>query len=50
MDWERVEEFVKTLADKIDWNKDGEYKNATGAVGGPVIKRDMELILARFSG
>ncbi len=46
MDWDEVEASVQTLSEKIEWSKGGEYRNATGAVGGPIIKRDMERVLA----
>jgi DNA sulfur modification protein DndB len=45
MDWERVEKMLSSL-DVIDWKKDGKYQHATGEVGGPIIRRDMEEILA----
>lgn len=46
MDWNEVESSIKNLSENIEWDKNGPYKNATGAVGGPMIKRDMEKILA----
>jgi DNA sulfur modification protein DndB len=45
MDWEKVQEQINYLSDKIDWRKHGKYKNATGVVGGPQIKLDMERAL-----
>lgn len=45
MDWDKVQDSVEYLADKIDWRKDGQYKNATGLVGGPRIRLDMERTL-----
>ncbi len=47
MDWERVQQMIETLAGKVDWAKDGEYQNATGEVGGPLIHRDMQQILSQ---
>ena len=48
MDWEAVEKSVRNLADKIDWRKNGQYQHATGMVGGPIIRKDMETVLSRF--
>lgn len=45
MDWAKVQEQITYLSDKIDWRKHGKYKNATGVVGGPQIKLDMERAL-----
>jgi len=46
VDWEEVESAISYLSDKIEWDKKGPYMNATGAVGGPIIRRDMEAVLA----
>lgn len=48
MDWDKVQTQVEYLATKIDWRKDGVYRNATGLVGGPQIKLDMERFLAQM--
>lgn len=48
MDWDAVEEHIRHLADRIDWRKDGQYQNATGMVGGPIIRKDMEIVLSRL--
>lgn len=48
MDWDRVEKMLQAL-DGIDWRKVGTYQNATGEVGGPLIKKDMEKMLAMKS-
>jgi DNA sulfur modification protein DndB len=45
LNWEIVESQIEHLAGRIDWRKDGQYKNATGVVGGPQIRIDMERIL-----
>jgi len=45
MDWEKVQDCIEYLSGKIDWRKDGQYKNATGLVGGPRIRLDMERTL-----
>lgn len=45
MNWDEVQEQVEYLSTKIDWRKDGQYKNATGVVGGPQIRLDMERLL-----
>ncbi len=47
MDWERVQKMIESLSSKIDWRKKGEYEGRTGEVGGPVIARDMEKVLAQ---
>lgn len=47
VNWDDVEDKISFLSDKIDWRKSGQYAHATGAVGGPIIKRDMESVLAR---
>lgn len=47
MDWDRVQAMIEILAARIDWRKDGEYAGRTGDVGGPVIARDMEKVLAQ---
>ena len=49
MDWDRVQQMLEILAGKIDWTKDGEYANATGEVGGPLIHRDMQQVLSQNS-
>jgi DNA sulfur modification protein DndB len=46
MDWDRVEKMLQAL-NGIDWRKGGEYQYATGEVGGPKIKHDMEKLLAK---
>ena len=48
MNWDEVQEKIEYLANKIDWRKDGQYKNATGVVGGPIIRLDMEKVLANM--
>jgi len=48
MDWDAVEDSVRHLADKIDWRKNGQYQHATGMVGGPIIRKDMETVLSRL--
>jgi DNA sulfur modification protein DndB len=48
MDWDAVEENVRHLANKIDWRKNGQYQHATGMVGGPIIRKDMETVLSRL--
>jgi DNA sulfur modification protein DndB len=45
MNWDDVQEQVEYLSTKVDWRKDGQYKNATGVVGGPQIRLDMERLL-----
>ena len=45
VNWESVEDQVEYLSTRIDWRKDGQYKNATGVVGGPQIRIDMERAL-----
>jgi len=47
MDWDRVQQMLEILAGKIDWDKNGEYKHATGEVGGPVIYKDMQQVLSQ---
>ena len=47
MDWDRVQAMIEILTGRIDWRKDGEYAGRTGEVGGPVIARDMETVLAQ---
>jgi len=42
MNWDEVQDQIEYLSTKIDWAKHGKYKNATGLVGGPQIKLDME--------
>lgn len=46
LDWDRVERIVEMLAERIDWRKEGEYRDATGEVGGPRICKDMEKVIA----
>jgi len=46
MDWDRVQQMIEILADRVDWRKEGEYRNATGEVGGGVIHKDMQKILS----
>lgn len=46
VDWDRVEQMIQVLADKIDWRKDGQFENATGEVGGPKIEQEMQAILS----
>jgi DNA sulfur modification protein DndB len=48
MNWDRVQSQIEYLATKIDWTKNGTYRNATGLVGGPQIKVDMERCLAQM--
>ena len=48
MNWDRVQSQVEYLSTKIDWDKTGLYRNATGLVGGPQIKVDMERFLAQM--
>lgn len=48
MNWDRVQTQIEYLSTKIDWQKEGVYKNATGLVGGPQIKVDMERFLAQM--
>lgn len=48
VDWDRVERILQNLAACIDWRKSGQYQHATGVVGGPIIRRDMEVVLARL--
>jgi DNA sulfur modification protein DndB len=45
VNWESVESQIDYLSGRIDWRKDGQYKNATGLVGGPQIRIDMERAL-----
>jgi DNA sulfur modification protein DndB len=47
MDWDRVQQMIEVLSDKVDWTKDGEYMNATGEVGGAKIHKDMQNILSQ---
>jgi DNA sulfur modification protein DndB len=49
MNWDKVQTQIEYLSTKIDWTKDGIYKNATGLVGGPQIKVDMERFLAQMA-
>jgi DGQHR domain-containing protein len=48
MNWDQVQAQIEYLSSKIDWDKSGIYKNATGLVGGPQIKVDMERFLAQM--
>ena len=50
MDWDSVEELIRQLAESglIDWSKQGEFANATGAVGGPKIHRKIQQALAQI--
>lgn len=45
-DWDRVEKCIQALAEAIDWRKEGIYNYATGAVGGPVIAKEMQRVLS----
>ena len=46
MDWDQVENKIRILSEKIDWEKNGEYEGLTGEVGGPRISKDMERVLS----
>lgn len=48
VDWDRVEKMIEVLSGKVDWCKGGEFKNATGEVGGPKIETEMQYILAQY--
>lgn len=48
MDWDIVEQHINYLAEKIDWRKAGQYQHATGMVGGPIIRKDMETLLSKL--
>ena len=48
MNWDQVQSQVEYLSTKIDWDKLGLYRNATGLVGGPQIKVDMERFIAQM--
>jgi DNA sulfur modification protein DndB len=45
VNWDSIEAQIDYLSSRIDWRKDGQYKNATGVVGGPQIRIDMERAL-----
>jgi DNA sulfur modification protein DndB len=47
VDWDRVQKMIEILAERVDWTKGGEYQNATGEVGGPIIHKDMQKILSQ---
>ena len=49
IDWTEVKESIGVLAvaGALDWNKKGEYQNATGNVGAQQIHRKMQLVLAQ---
>lgn len=51
MDWERVRELLTQIATSglLDWRKDGEFANAVGLVGGPMIHRKIQRILSQTS-
>jgi len=47
MDWDRVQEMIEVLSDKVDWDKEGEFGGYTGEVGGKRIVKEMQNILAK---
>lgn len=51
MDWEKVREIISEIASSgdLDLRKDGEFENATGAIGGPKIHRKIQQIMSRIS-
>jgi DNA sulfur modification protein DndB len=51
MDWERVRELIAQIATSglLDLRKDGEFANAVGLVGGPMIHRKIQRILSQTS-
>ena len=51
MDWDKVREIISEIASSgdLDLRKDGEFENATGAIGGPKIHRKIQQIMSRIS-
>jgi DNA sulfur modification protein DndB len=49
MYWEKVRELLSQIAESglLDLRKNGEFQNATGGVGGPMIHRKIQRILAQ---
>jgi hypothetical protein len=52
MNWDMVRAKVShlALAGSLDWRKDGEFQNATGAVGGPKIHKKIQNLLQQSVG
>lgn len=51
MNWDRVRELISYVATsgQLDLRKTGEFANAVGLVGGPMIHRKIQRILSQFS-